>query len=58
MGAAIQGDILSGQTGQGLEDIVLVDVIPLSLGIGVKGGLMDKVIHCNKSAPCSYTKQY
>ena len=41
-GAAVQGGILSGE--QGMEDVVLVDVCPLTLGIETTGGVFTKLI--------------
>lgn len=58
VGAAIQGAIIGNQTGSGLDDVALIDVIPLSLGLGVKGGFMSKVIGLNSNVPCLATKNY
>lgn len=49
LGAAIQAGILSGEMG----DMVLVDVIPLSLGIETRGGIFTKLIPRNSSVPTS-----
>ncbi|GAA98880.1 uncharacterized protein L969DRAFT_88921 [Mixia osmundae IAM 14324] len=48
-GAAVQGGILSGE--EGLSDMVLIDVCPLTLGIETTGGVMTKLIGRNTVVP-------
>jgi heat shock protein 5 len=50
-GAAVQGGILSGEGGDDVKDLLLLDVTPLSLGIGVKGGKFAKIIERNSVIP-------
>ncbi|XP_061187693.1 heat shock 70 kDa protein 1B-like [Saccostrea echinata] len=50
-GAACQAAILVGDRGESLEDIVLVDVAPYSLGIETAGGFMDNIIKRNTRIP-------
>jgi len=52
MGAAIQGSVLIGET----SDVVLVDLTPLSLGIEISGGLVQRIIDINTPLPVDHTK--
>ncbi|MFB6096419.1 MAG: molecular chaperone DnaK [Haloferacaceae archaeon] len=52
LGAAVQGGVLGGE----VEDIVLLDVTPLSLGIEVKGGLFERLIEKNTTIPTEESK--
>jgi molecular chaperone DnaK len=51
-GAALQGGVLDGK----INDVLLLDVTPLSLGIKTKGGIMHKLIDRNSTIPISKTE--
>ncbi|KAI8515016.1 Heat shock 70 kDa protein [Branchiostoma belcheri] len=50
-GAAVQAAILSGVEDDGIKDVLLVDVAPLSLGIETAGGVMTKLVERNTRIP-------
>ncbi len=54
MGAAIQADILTG----GRRHLLLLDVVPLSLGIETLGGAVSKLIYRNTTVPCRATERF
>ncbi len=57
LGAAVQAHILSGGS-EATENMLLLDVTPLSLGIEVAGGVTDKIILRNSTIPASATQHY
>jgi len=57
-GAAVQAAILSGVKSEATQDLLLIDVTPLSLGIETAGEMMTKIIDRNSPIPCQKNKTF
>ena len=57
-GAAIYGNQFNTNEINNFEELMIKDIVPYSLGVKIKGNLLDKIIYKNTKIPCKIEKQY
>ena len=57
-GAAIYGNQFNTNEINNFEELMIKDIVPHSLGVKIKGNLLDKIIYKNTKIPCKIEKQY